>query len=54
MREKIEARNGMIITNGEIYGRTIFLGSNFKKEDFYEITIEEYQTIKDKEKEKQK
>lgn len=43
MKEKIEARNGMILTNGEIYGKIIYLGEGVKKEDFYEITEEEYQ-----------
>lgn len=33
----------MILTNGEIYGRTIYLGQNLKKEDFYEITEADYQ-----------
>lgn len=43
MREKLEARNGMILTNGEIYGKIIYLGEGVNKEDFYEITEEEYQ-----------
>jgi hypothetical protein len=48
MREKIEARNGMILTNGEIYGRTIFLGTNLNKKDFHEITVGEYErTLKE-------
>lgn len=45
MREKLEARNGMILTNGEIYGKIIYLGEGVKKEDFYEITVEEYERI---------
>lgn len=53
MKEKIEARNGMILTNGEIYGRTIFLGTNLNKEDFHEITVEEYERILAEEAEKQ-
>lgn len=44
-KEKIESRNGMILTNGETYGRTISLGANLKKEDFHEITIDEYNKI---------
>ena len=49
MREKIQATNGMMLTNGEIYGRTIYLGQSLKKEDFYEITVEEYKKIIEKE-----
>lgn len=44
-KEKIESRNGMILTNGKTYGRTISLGANLKAEDFYEITIDEYNKI---------
>ena len=45
MKEKIQAKNGMILTNGEIYGKVIYLGANFSKDDFYEITDEEYKEI---------
>ena len=51
MREKLESRNGMILTNGEIYGKIIYLGEGVKKEDFYEITNEEYKEIIEKENE---
>lgn len=44
MREKIEAKDGTILTNGEIYGRIIYLGEGMKKDDFYEITEEEYES----------
>lgn len=53
MKEKIEAKNGMILTNGEIYGKVIFLGANFSEDDFYEITEEEYQKILEKEGERE-
>lgn len=45
MKEKIEATPGKILTNGEIYGRVIYLGAGLKKEDFREITEEEYERI---------
>lgn len=49
MREIIEAKDGMILTNGEVYGKIIYLGEGVKKEDFYEITEEEYQRFTVKE-----
>lgn len=44
----ISAKDGYILTNGEIFGRTIYLSNNTKKEDFYEITIAEYYEIQKK------
>ena len=48
MRTSIKASEGMILTNGEIYGSEIFLADGLNKTDFYEITIEEYQNILNK------
>lgn len=39
---KITASDGMILTNGEIYGKIIYIGTGLSKDDFYEITEEEY------------
>jgi hypothetical protein len=44
-RIKLTATEGMILTNGEIYGKIIYLGEGVKKEDFYEITNAEYEEI---------
>ncbi len=45
MRTSIKASEGMILTNGEIYGSEIFLADGENADDFREITIEEYETI---------
>lgn len=42
-RIKLTASEGMIYTNGEAYGKTVYLGVNDKPENWYEITEEEYQ-----------
>jgi hypothetical protein len=44
-RTKIIASEGMILTNGEIYGSEIFLADGVKAEDFHEITKAEYEKI---------
>lgn len=43
MREKITASKGMILTNGEVYGKTIFLADGISTDSFWEITEEEYE-----------
>ena len=43
MRTSIKAKEGYILTNGEIYGSEIFLAEGMKAEDFHEITREEYE-----------
>ena len=43
--EKLIANNGMILTNGETYGREVFLGSSDSADNWYEITEAEYEAI---------
>ncbi len=45
MRVSIKASEGMILTNGEIYGSEIFLADGLKAEKFHEITKAEYEKI---------
>ena len=39
------ADEGEILTDGEIYGRTIYLAKNRSPEEFHEITEAEYEEI---------
>lgn len=41
-RVVIDASEGKILTDGEIYGRTIYLAEGQNADDFYEIPFEEY------------
>jgi hypothetical protein len=45
MREKITASEGMIYTNGEVYGKTIYLAEGVSEYTFWEITEQEYEKI---------
>lgn len=51
MTERITlyADEGMILTDGEIFGRIITLAVDRKPSEFYEITEKEYQAIIDAE-----
>ena len=42
---KIVANEGYVLTNGEAYGKVIYLGCNDKAENWREITEEEYEKI---------
>ena len=44
-RLKLTAAKGKTLTNGEIYGKEIYPGSNDKPENWHEITDEEYAEI---------
>ncbi len=47
MRTKtiLYADEGMILTNGEIYGKVIYLAEGASENNFYEITEDEYKKI---------
>ena len=45
MRDFIEASEGMILTDGNIFGEKIYLAEGVDKNSFYEITREEYEAI---------
>ena len=51
MRKVITASEGHILTNGEIYGREIYLADGMDKTAFYEITNEEYNALMQQEEE---
>lgn len=40
---KLTATDGMVLTNGETYGKEIYLGCNDKPENWHEITEAEYE-----------
>ena len=45
MRTSIKAKEGYILTNGEVYGVEIFLAEGMSAEDFHEIPKEEYEKM---------
>ena len=44
-RTVIYAEDGHVLTNGEIYGKQIFLADGASEDEFHEITDAEYQKI---------
>jgi hypothetical protein len=47
MRDYIEAREGYVLTDGDIYGKRIYLAEGVDKTAFKEITEEEYNAIQE-------
>ena len=47
--KKLTAADGMVLTNGVIYSKEIYLGKNDKAENWHEITEAEYDKIKEAE-----
>ena len=41
----LTASEGMILTDGEIYGRTVYLAQGADESRFYEISQEEFEEI---------
>lgn len=50
-RIKLVATEGMIYTNGESFGRTVFLGTGDSPDNWHEIMESEYQAIMESESE---
>ena len=47
----LTASDGYVLTDGEVYGRIIYLGKDRNPDEFHEITEEEYQEILKKQEE---
>ena len=45
MLKTITATDGHVLTNGEVYGTTIFLAEGVDASSFHEITREEYDAM---------
>ena len=45
MREILIAPDGYMFTDGKTYGRKVYLATDRNKNEFYLITIEEYEEI---------
>ena len=50
---KITASEGMVLTNGEVYSKEIYLGCNDNTDNWREITDAEYEKILKAEEEKE-
>lgn len=47
MREVLIAKDGNVFTDGEIFGKKIYLALGGDKTRYYEISIEEYEKIQE-------
>ena len=45
MRNILTAKEGKVLTDGEIYGKVIYLAKGLDEKNFYEITEREYEQI---------
>ena len=48
-RTILTANEGMVLTDGHVYGKTIFLAEGASADDWHEITEEEYRAIMESE-----
>ena len=48
---QLVANDGMVLTNGETYSKSVYLGIHDTPDNWYEITEKEYEEIKAKEEE---
>ena len=44
-RKILKASEGMVLTNGEVYGTEIYLAEGMDASSFYEITLKEYEEL---------
>lgn len=44
---KLTAAEGMVLTNGDVFGKEVYLGKGDSPDKWYEITEEEAQKIQD-------
>lgn len=42
---KLTAHDGYVLTNGDVYGKEIYLGMNDRPENWHEVTDAEYAQI---------
>ncbi len=47
-RKALYAEAGKILTNGNIYGKVIYLANNLDESNFYKITESEYEIMLEK------
>ena len=45
----LNAKDGMVLTDGKVFGETIYLENGRSSEEFYEITKEEYKRLTESE-----